>query len=137
MTRVNYLDNDITALDDPPQLAPELQVLLVRSHHSSSILLKEGQLSSPVEKVLVFLLKIGVEFSFKLGLKYTSLSCSGERPCQLGLRGTFNFICSGVGPVFSSPPVSMKTWRWPSNSGHFNSHRIQVILTERSWTCLV
>ena len=69
MTRVNNLDNNITALNHPPQLAPELQVFLVRSHHSPSLLLEESQLPSPVKKVLVFLLKIAIEFLFPMRSK--------------------------------------------------------------------
>ena len=57
MPGVDYLDDNLTTLDNSPQLPPELQVLLVRSHHSPSFLLEQSQLSPPVQETLIFLLK--------------------------------------------------------------------------------
>jgi hypothetical protein len=51
--RHNHLNDEIAALDNAPELAPELQVLLVGSDEGVPLLLQNGQLASPLQKGVV------------------------------------------------------------------------------------
>ena len=51
--RHNHLNDEIAALDDAPELAPELQVLLVGRDEGVPLLLQNGQLASPLKKGVV------------------------------------------------------------------------------------
>jgi hypothetical protein len=51
--RHNHLNDEIAALDDTPELAPELQVLLVGRDEGVPLLLQNGQLASPLQKGVV------------------------------------------------------------------------------------
>ncbi len=51
--RHNHLNDEIAALDDAPELAPELQVLLVGCDEGVPLLLQNGQLAAPLKKGVV------------------------------------------------------------------------------------
>ena len=62
VSAVHDLNYKVAPLNDPPQLSPELQVLVVRSHDAFSVLLQRGQSLSPLQEALVLQLLVNRSF---------------------------------------------------------------------------
>ena len=50
---LSHLNDNVAALDDAPELTPELEVLLVRGDDGVTLLLQGGQLTAPLQKCVV------------------------------------------------------------------------------------